>query len=912
MPISVRAFSVAALLLPALAGAAPPPAAPPGVVPLPLETFALPNGLSVTLAPDHRVPTVVIDTWFGVGAKDEARGRTGFAHLFEHLMFMGTARVPGNQFDLLMEQSGGSNNASTSPDRTNYFSTGPASLLPTLLWLDADRLEALGATMTQEKLDLQRSVVRNERRQTTENRPYGAAELIVPEAMYPEGHPYHHPVIGSHEDLEAATVQDVVGFFDAHYVPANASLVVAGDFDPAVVRPLVTGLFSAIPTRPHQAAAPVAPARLEAEVQRVLVDRVELPRLDLVWHAPPAYAPGTAELELLGRVLSEGPSSRLVRRLVMDLRLAESVDAGLEPGLLGSLFRVQVTAVPGADLGTIKHEVLSVLADLSAAGPTPAEVARARVRQEVQLRGIREDLQHRADKLNEYRFHLGTPDGFAADLARFAAVGVRGVREACRTLGTGRLDLRVLPKVEAAAPLPATRPADLPAPKLVPPAVRPFELASGLEVRALALPGSGLFAAHLLFPGAERAVPASKAGLTTLLAELLTSGAAGRSAEAFSEAITSLGGEIEAQATGGALVVSAQGLSRNLAPTLDLLADAVLRPALAPADFERERALLVARVESRASEPRQVAPLVGAAALFGPDDPRGRPAEGYTATVAGLTLADVKGAAPALLRPRGAILIVAGDFDPDALKVVLTRRFGGWRPAAAPPPPAPPPITAPATAARLLLVDRPGAPQTVILGLRPLAPADGAVRTARRLAGVALGGGFTSRLMQSLREKHGYTYGASSAVAELSGQPVLTVSTAVQTEVTGPALLELRAQLDLLSTGGLPPAEAAKARETARSDLAAQLGTGGALAGALLSTALAGRPASALEDAVAALDRTDAALVDAQARSGIFAAGGLTVVLVGDRKAVLEQLTKAGLDAPVLLDAEGRPAKEAP
>jgi predicted Zn-dependent peptidase len=903
------ALLAVALLLPALASAAPlPRAAPPGVAPLELETFALPNGLSITLAPDHRVPRVIIDTWFGVGSKDEAHGRTGFAHLFEHLMFMGTARVPGNQFDLVMEQAGGANNASTSQDRTNYFSTGPSSLLPTLLWLDADRLEALGATMSKEKLDLQRSVVRNERRQNTENRPYGAAELVVGEAMYPEGHPYHHPVIGSHEDLEAATVQDVVGFFDAHYVPANASLVVAGDFDPAVVRPLVTRLFSAIPTRPHQSAPPVAPARLEAEVQRVLVDRVELSRLDLVWHAPPAYAPGTAELELLGRILSEGPSSRLVRRLVMELRLAESVDAELEPGLLGSLFRIQVTAVPGADLETIKHEVLSVLADLSAAGPTAGELARARVRQEVQLRGTREDLQHRADKLNEYRFHLGTPDGFAADLARFAAVDVRGVREASRTLGAGRLDLRVLPRVEGTA-LPATRPADLAAPMLVAPAVRPFKLASGLEVRALALPGSGLFAAHLLFPGAERAVPASKAGLTTLLAELLTSGAAGRSADAFAEAVTSLGGEIGAQVTGGALVVSAQGLSRNLAPTLDLLADAVLSPGLAPADFERERALLVARVESRASEPRQVAPLVGAAALFGPDDPRGRPAEGYTATVARLTLADVKGTAPALLHPRGAILIVAGDFDLDALRAVLTRRFGGWRTGAAPPPPAPPPITAPATAARLLLVDRPGAPQTVILGLRPLTPADDAVRTARRLADVALGGGFTSRLMQSLREKHGYTYGASSAIAELSGQPVLTVSTAVQTEVTGPALVELRAQLDLLSTGGLPPAEAAKARETARSDLAARLGTGGALAGALLSTALAGRPALALEDAVAALDQSDAALVDAQARSGIFAAGGLTVVLVGDRKVVLEQLARAGLPAPVLLDAEGRPAK---
>ncbi|MCM2333833.1 MAG: insulinase family protein, partial [Anaeromyxobacteraceae bacterium] len=253
MTHATLARPLAAALLAAIA--APAAAAPaPKVEPLAIETFALPNGLSVTLAPDRRVPRVVIDTWFGVGSKDESPGRTGFAHLFEHLMFMGTARVPGNGFDVLMEQSGGSNNAYTTEDRTAYYSVGPASLLPTLLWLDADRLDALGATMTKEKLDLQRSVVRNERRQNTENTPYGVTELVLPEAMYPAGHPYHHPVIGSHEDLEAARLEDVVGFFDAHYVPANASLVVAGDFDPAAVRPLVSRLFGAIPTRPHRAA----------------------------------------------------------------------------------------------------------------------------------------------------------------------------------------------------------------------------------------------------------------------------------------------------------------------------------------------------------------------------------------------------------------------------------------------------------------------------------------------------------------------------------------------------------------------------------------------------------------------------------------------------------------------------------
>ena len=904
MPRPTFALAALALLLPAATRgveAPRPPAVPP---PLTLETFALSNGLAVTLHPDHTVPRVVVNTWFAVGSRDEAPGRTGFAHLFEHLMFMGTRRVPGNQFDVLMESGGGANNASTAEDRTNYFSFGPPALLPTLLWLDADRYQALGQAMTQEKLDLQRSVVRNERRQTSENRPYGVAELIVPEAMYPEGHPYHHPVIGSHQDLEAATLPDVVGFFDAHYVPANASLVVAGDFDPAVVRPLVERLFGAIPTRPSAGPAPVPPVRLEGEVRRVVADRVELPRLDLVWHAPPAYAPGTAELDLLARVLADGHGSRLVRRLVLELKLAESVEAGLEQRSLGSLFRVQVRGVPGADLERVKREVLAVLDGLAGAGPTPAELATARARQELDVRLGREQLLRRADRLNEYRFYLGAADGFALDLARYAAATAAGLRDAARGLGAGRLDLRILPRVAEAA-IPDVRPADLAAPPFSPPVPLDWRLASGVEVRALPLHGSGLFAAQLLVPGAALAVPARQAGAGALLAGLLTSGAGGRDAVAYAAAVAALGGEIEARLDRGALVVEAQGLSRTLDPMLDLLADAVQRPALTPADFARERALLAARVEARASDPRRLGAMLAAAELFGPDDPRGRPADGTAATVAALTLDDVRRLAPTLLHPRAAVLVVAGDFEPAALRTALELRFGDWRSAAAPPPPPPAPL-AQLRQRRAVLVDRPGAPQTLILAVRPLPALDGADRAARELAGVALGGGFTSRLNQNLREKHGYTYGAGSRLDQVASQARLTISTSVQTEVTGAALREIRAELDGLGTGGLPAAEAGKARETARSGLAEALGASAGLVRLLAEDVLAGRPPSALRDEVAALDQASAARVDAAARGGTFAFDGLTLVLVGDRAAVLPQLEKAGVPAATLLDAEGR------
>lgn len=241
------------------------------------ETFTLPNGLFVILHEDHSLPQVAVNLWYQVGAKDEALGRSGFAHLFEHLMFMGTERVPDNQFDMIMEGGGGANNASTGADRTNYYSWGSSSLLPTLIWLDADRLEALGQNMTQEKVDLQRDVVRNELRQVIENSPYGVAELEIPHALYPEGHPYFEPVIGSHEDLQAATLEDVKDFFATYYVPGNASLVVAGDFDSAQVRQLIDMTFGAVPARPVPSPVTAELVTLEREIRRIAVDEVEFP-----------------------------------------------------------------------------------------------------------------------------------------------------------------------------------------------------------------------------------------------------------------------------------------------------------------------------------------------------------------------------------------------------------------------------------------------------------------------------------------------------------------------------------------------------------------------------------------------------------------------------------------------------------
>ncbi len=873
------------------------------------ETYTLPNGMTVILHQDKRLPQVAVNIWYAVGSKDEAPGRSGFAHLFEHLMFMGTHRVPGNQFDVLMESQGGANNASTSNDKTNYYSWGPSSVLPTLLWLDADRLDQLGDAMTEEKLGLQRDVVRNERRQTVENAPYGIAELILPEALYPKGHPYHHPVIGSHEDLQAATLQDVKDFFAAYYVPGNASLVVAGDFDPAAMKELIAKTFGAIPARPlpeHREAPPVA---LEREVRRLATDKVENGKLFLVWPGPKPMTAEAANLDLVARILADGSSSRLVKRLVLDLKLAQNVEVYFDELELGGEFHIHALAVPGADLAAIKRETLAVLAGLQQDGPTPAELQRAKAMEETAFRRRSEDLNRRADLLNRYYYFFGTPDGFERDLARFRSATAESVKAAARSLGEGRVDLRIVPAGAASAEKALdTRPGPAPAGDFTPPAARQFKLSNGAEVAFVPVPGAGLFTGRAIFEGGERAVPPGETGLTPLLATLLTSGAGGKDAAQFADAVQTLGASMVAEGSRHVLVAGVSGLSANLDPTLDLFADALLRPALAESDFAREKSLALARIAARAERPTQVAQLVALAGLFGPDDLRGRAADGSEKSVSGLTLAQVKAAYPKLLDPARARFVFAGDLDPAALQAALEARFGKARPAAgaAAPPPRPAPVPS-APGGKILLVDRPGAPQTVILLARPVAPADESGRGRRAILNTLFGGSFTSRLNQNLREDKGYTYGARSQFSQDGAQPLLVASASVQTEVTAAALGEFRKEFAALASGDVTAEELAKARETAKHDLVEAVATTSSTAEVIAGFVVQERPLDALAKQLAALDAATLAAVNADAKSGLYDWGALTVVLVGDAVQLVPQLEKAGFPAPERVDLEGRP-----
>jgi zinc protease len=417
---------------------------------VPYEMFRLPNGLVVIVHEDHSAPIASVNCWYHVGSAREVPGRTGFAHLFEHLMFEGSKHVPEGAFDRWLEAVGGDNNGSTQNDRTNYWENVPANAVEIPLFLESDRMGYLVDTMTPEKVDGQRDVVKNERRQGVENQPYGRVEDVLPPALFPPGHPYSWPVIGSMQDLSAASFQDVVDFFKKWYGPANASLVIAGDVDPREVRAQVEKWFGDVAkSEPVEPLSP-RPVILRGEKRLVLEDKVQLPRLYVAWVTPPAFAPGDAALDAVAGVLASGKNSRLYKRLVYDLQVAQDVEAFQDSNALASTFMVVVTARTGHTLEEMRRLVDEEIARLKASPPTERETTRFLNRTEAAFFDRLERVGGfggKADQLNAYYTRTGDPDYFEEDLARYRALAPNDVQAAAeRFLGDGRVVLSVVPE----------------------------------------------------------------------------------------------------------------------------------------------------------------------------------------------------------------------------------------------------------------------------------------------------------------------------------------------------------------------------------------------------------------------------------------------------------------------------------
>jgi zinc protease len=445
----VKPGPIAAAVLCAL----PLSAQAPKPIQLPYTQFTLPNGLHVILHEDHSVPIVSINVWYHVGSAQERPGRTGFAHLFEHLMFMGSGHVKPGEFDEWLERAGGSNNGSTDYDHTNYWINVPSNALELALFLESDRMGYLLDSMSPALVDAQRDVVKNERRQSVENQPYGAAEAVVlNELLYPDGHPYHWPVIGYMEDLTAAGYDDVVKFFRQYYSPANASLVVAGALDPVRTRALVERWFGDVKSAGVPAPIAIPGVALDGVKKKTVTDRVQLPRLYLAWLTPREFEPGDAALDVVADVLAGGKNSRLYKRLVYDMQIAQSVSAAQNSQVLSSYFLIEVTPRPGRTLDELLQVIDEEVAKLQQDGPTDREVQRALNQIEASFYDRMERVGGfggKANQLNAYYSKTSNPDWFNEDLARYRALSASDVRAAAASfLPAGRrVELSVVPDV---------------------------------------------------------------------------------------------------------------------------------------------------------------------------------------------------------------------------------------------------------------------------------------------------------------------------------------------------------------------------------------------------------------------------------------------------------------------------------
>jgi zinc protease len=942
-------------------------AAPAGAQEIPFTTFELDNGLQVVFHEDPTLPLVTVNIAYRFGSLDEPEGQTGYAHLAEHLMFMGTERVPGGSFDETMEAGGGWNNAYTGDDQTVYYDVGPASQLPTLLWLEADRIERIGPAMDQHKLDLQRDVVRNERRQNYEVEPYGVAWLVMPEVTYPEGHPYAHTGIGSHADLIAATVEDFQEIYARGYAPANASMVVAGDFDPVATRALIESLFADIPggeplQRPEPRTVTQAGAR-----RIVIEDQIEIPRLVMQWHSPPWLAPLDAELDLVGSILGEDKVGRLNKAVVIDEQLAQWVSVGQSSGLLGSTFTIMADAMQGVSIDDLERAIDAELQRFARSGPTEAELLRARNQWEASFVGSLESLDDRADTLNRYWLHTGNHGYLTQDMARYSVATVPEVQAAFDAVVVPeRVVMWIVPEGEAAAWIEAgvaeaapaaeevpaeevpteetvaeeptddtavadgevavgeeltgdgeamaedapssprdTRPDDLPWRDFVAPVPEVFTLSNGLEVWYTPRDTIPALVTALVIPGGAACDPAGQAGLAEFTADLMDEGAGKLDATELADVLATNGAWISTWAGSESLVVGAWTLSRNAEQVLPRVVDVVAKPRLARPDFQRVQAQTLSYLTQRSQDPGSVASVAGWRRFYGDDHPYSWPSAGYADSVSTITLRDVRAWHKRHVTPTGAHLVVVGDPGDQPIEQLLEHTFGRWKARPAPPEPAfPTPAHAERDTLAIYLVDRPGSPQTVIRAqLRGLTAGDQR-RLETDLVNKVLGGSFTSRLMQNLREDKGWTYGAGSAPLYFRHDGSIVVRTSLEAAHTGEALVEIFAELDRIVESGLTGDELGKAVRSLQNDHVETHGSITSVAWQLANLVDSDLPPEA---AAAWLRRSSELTVEdlSSHANGLYPMDGAIVILVGDGDTIRAQLEAHGFPAPMLVDAEG-------
>jgi len=896
------------------------------------QKHTLPNGLEVILRRDDRLPLVAVNLWYHVGPANETPGLTGFAHLFEHMMFQGSGHVGEDEHFRLLEGAGASLiNGTTDFDRTNYMEDVPADQLELALWLESDRMGYLLDRLDQTMLANQQDVVRNERRQTVESAPYGLAEERLWQTLFPEGHPYHACIIGSHVDIQTARLEDVRDFFRRYYAPNNASLAIVGDVDRAQTLRLVEKYFGPIPRGPEVARARVTTPPITGERRAVVTDQVELPRVYLAWLSAPIFAPGDAEAEIAARILGGGKASRLYKRLVYDDQIAQGVSAWQQSLALGSVFQILATAKPGRTAEELERAIDEETARLAGDGPTAAELESAKNAVHAGMTMSLEEIggfSGVADRLNRYNHHLGDPGYLEQDLARHAAVTAADVRRiAAETLARERrvvahvvpgekglpLDPETPPPPQraeaAAAPPPAaaepwraTPPGPLPLPVKPLPGAREFRLANGLTVLHAESHGLPVVAAELVLRSGSAADPQALPGLAGFTAAMLDEGTARRDALGIARDLEAIGALLSTGASLDGSFVWVRSLKQHLDRALDIWADVALAPAFPEGEIERVRDDRVTALLQRRDSPSQTASRVLYPCLYGPRHPYGHITLGDEAALGRMARADLVEFYRRAFTPRDAALVLAGDLTEGEARDLAERWFGGWT---GPAIQAPAPAAGIAVPERVVLVDKPGSPQTMLLVAQTAVPRSHPDFETLHVMNQVLGGLFSSRINLNLRERHGYTYGAFSGISETRGVAPLWAGASVRTDVTGASIREILGEVRGMLERPVGEDELRLAKDSITRSLPALFETTQSTVGTLGSLFLYELPPDYYEHLPRRLQALTAEEVFAATRRHVDPER-LLIVAVGDRAAVEPQLADLGLGAIAYRDADAR------
>jgi zinc protease len=921
---SVRKNALSAVMVLALCASVTAQAPPKQKLPeIKYQTFTLPNGLQVITHEDHRLPLVAVDLWYHVGPLNEKAGRTGFAHLFEHMMFEGSEHV-GEKAHIKYVQGAGATdvNGTTSWDRTNYFETLPANQLELGMWLESDRMGFLMEGLDRKLLTNQRDVVRNERRQH-EGSPYSISGETVIHMLFPEGHPYYGAVMGSHKDIEAARIADIRDFHQQFYTPNNATIAIAGDFNPAELKALLTKYFGPIPKGPKVDPVNIVTPPITEQKRATVTDTVVLPRLDIGWLTPAAFTPGSDDVEVAMYALGGAKVSRLDDVLVYKKQVAQSVSCEVDAEKLVGIAGCEIVAKPGVKLEDLEATVWAEIDRLQKEGPTKEEVEAAKATElSEKITGLQRlgGFGGVADTLNRYNQYTGNPGYLGKDIAAIDAVTPESTRAVVQKYFT-KSSAVVVYTVKGAkmvddvprspddtdANVKITNPYTAAfekaqewrktAPKAGPPVAvhlpvpETFTLANGMKVFVVQNHALPIVSAIVAVKSGIEMNPAGKAGLATMTAATMGEQTTTRDLKQLAEEQERIGTHVGQSASYDGANVSMTVLTNHVQKGMELFSDVVEHPAFKDEDIDRIRKQRLLGIKQETDNVSAMASRVGPKLLFG-DSPYGQAAFGTTESLSGLTHDDITSFYAQHYGPKDSALVLVGDVTMVEAKKLAEEYFGKWSGAAAAVSSLPPAPATPTT--HIVIIDKPAAPQTALFAYGVGIPANSDELPALQVANYTLGGSFASRINMNLREQHGYTYGASSRYTSYRAGGAFVAGGLVLTNVTGDAAKELMKEITNFPQNPPTDAELNEAKTASIQRLPGLFETSYSIADSMSNIFLLDRPLdyyATLADRYRAVTSADVAKI---AKEDVHP-DQLIIITAGDRAKIEPQLKDANL-----------------